>query len=58
MKRPVVYLSILFVAIITSTALVSTAISGIARSFYKEDTGKSINVKATPDKSATLIVAN
>jgi hypothetical protein len=48
MKRPALFLSILFIAILCSTALVSTAISGICRSFYKNDTEKSINVKATP----------
>jgi hypothetical protein len=48
MKRPAVLLSILFITIISSTALVSTAISGICRSFYKNDTEKNINVKSTP----------
>jgi len=48
MKRPAVFLSILFVTIIGSTALVSTAISGICRSFYKNDTEKNIHVKSTP----------
>jgi len=47
MKKPALFFSILFVAIISSTALVSTAISGICRSFYNE-TEKSINVRATP----------
>jgi hypothetical protein len=43
MKRPAVFLSILFITIIGSTAIVSTAISGICRSFQKKDT--EINVK-------------
>jgi hypothetical protein len=48
MKRPALFLSFLFIAIICSTVLVSTAISGICRSFYKNNTEKSLNVKATP----------
>ncbi|MFI5129416.1 MAG: hypothetical protein ACHQFX_05470 [Chitinophagales bacterium] len=48
MKRPAVFLSILFISIIGSTALVSTAISAICRNFYKNETEKTINVKSTP----------
>ena len=43
MKRPAVFLSVLFIAMITSTTLVSTAISGICRSFYNDEKG--VNVK-------------
>lgn len=46
MKRPVLFLSVLFVAILFSTVVVSTAISGICRSFYKDDAEKSMNVKS------------
>jgi hypothetical protein len=46
MKRPVLFLSVLFVAILFSTVIVSTTISGICRSFYKENTEKSMNVKS------------
>jgi len=49
MKRPVALLTILFISIVGSTALVSTAISGICRSFYKNETEKNINVKSTVD---------
>ena len=48
MKRPAVFLSVLFIAMITSTTLVSTAISGICRAFDTNDGHKSINIKATP----------
>jgi hypothetical protein len=47
MKRPALILSILFVAILSSTVIVSTAVSGICRSF-QHDTEKNINVKTTP----------
>ncbi|MBC7948159.1 MAG: hypothetical protein H7Y42_09800 [Chitinophagaceae bacterium] len=48
MKRPGLYFSILFVAIMGSTALVSTTISSICKSFYKNDTEKDVRVKTTP----------
>jgi hypothetical protein len=48
MKRPALFLSILFITIISSTVLVSTTICGICKSFYKNDTEKIINVKSTP----------
>jgi uncharacterized protein YxeA len=48
MKKPVVFITVLFISIICSTILVSTTISGIMRSFYKNDNGKNINVKTTP----------
>jgi hypothetical protein len=46
MKRPVLFLSVLFVAILFSTVVVSTTISGICRSFYNDNTEKSMNVKS------------
>jgi len=48
MKRPIVLISVIFVSIICSTALVSTAISSICKSFYKNDTEKSVDMKAIP----------
>jgi len=48
MKRPALFLSVLFISIIGSTALVSTTICGICKSFYKNDTEKIIDVKSTP----------
>jgi hypothetical protein len=51
MRRPVLLLSVLFVAILFSTVVVSAAISGICRSFYKENTGKSVNVKSAGKQS-------
>jgi hypothetical protein len=47
MKRPVVFLTVLFVSILFSTVVVSTTISGICRSFYKENTEKGIQVKSS-----------
>ena len=46
MKRPALYLSILFITIIGSTALVSTTISGICRTFYNNEAEKNTNVKS------------
>jgi len=46
MKRPALIFSILFVAMLSSTVIISTAVSGICRSF-QHDSGKEINVKAT-----------
>ena len=45
MKRPVFFLSVLFVTMLFSTVVVSTTISGICRSFYNDNTEKSMNVK-------------
>jgi hypothetical protein len=51
MKKPALYFTLLFVSIIGSTVLVSTTISSICKSFYKNDTEKSINVKTVPADS-------
>jgi hypothetical protein len=48
MKKQFLFVSVLFIAIMCSTVLVSAAISGICRVFYKNDTEKSMNVKAIP----------
>lgn len=48
MKRPGLYLTILFISIICSTALVSAVISGIAKSFQKENDIEHVNAKTTP----------
>jgi len=50
MKRPILFLSVLFVAMLASAVVVSTTISGICKSFYKDNTEKSVNVKATPSE--------
>jgi len=47
MKRPALILSILFVAILGSTVVISTTVSGICRSFQHYQ-GKDINVKSAP----------
>ncbi|MDP4263127.1 MAG: hypothetical protein Q8941_11425 [Bacteroidota bacterium] len=46
MKKPAVFISVLFISIICSTILVSTTISGIMRSFYKD--GKNSHAKVSP----------
>ena len=49
MKKPALYLAILSLSIICSTVLVSTTVSSICKSFYKNDTEK--NVKVIPVES-------
>jgi hypothetical protein len=57
MKRPVFLLSVLFVAILFSTVVVSAAISGICRSFYKDNTEKSMNVKSAGKQANDVLIA-
>lgn len=46
MKRPALYLTILSLSVIFSTVLVSTAVSSLFKSFYKNEIEK--NVKVIP----------
>gem|GEM_PF-5938672 len=57
MKRPIVFLSLFFLSIICSTVIVTTAVSSLCKSFYKEDGSNSSVKTIKADKVDTEIMS-